>query len=108
MEMIAALKCFQGLAQSTRLEIFRLLVKAGASGLAAGVIAQRLNCPPSTLSFHLNALSEARLINAKKLGKFFFYSVNYTQTEALLNFLLENCCDGEGCITIAKSKDSSQ
>jgi len=91
-----ALASLAALAQQNRLEIFRLLVRAGASGLAAGAIAKTLNLPASSLSFHLSNLSQGSLINSQRDGRSIIYSANFDRMRGLVAYLLENCCEG-GC-----------
>ena len=83
------------LAQETRLAIFRLLVQAGQEGLAAGVIGDRLRIPPATLSFHLKALAQARLVNSRSESRFVIYSANYKEMDRLIDYLTEHCCAGD-------------
>lgn len=83
------------IAQSARLEIFRLLVQAGNEGLAAGSISSQLDIPTSTLSFHLRALTHASLISAEQQGRFIYYRANYDNMNALIAYLTENCCGGK-------------
>ena len=85
------------LAQSTRLNIFRELIKVydcenSAHGLAAGELAKRMQLPPPTLSFHLKELSRAGLVSSEKVGRSVIYQVNRTSIRSLLDFLLEDCC----------------
>ena len=82
------------LAQEARLEIFRLLVQAGPSGLSAGDIAAKLNIPASTLSFHLKELSRAGLVHSEPASRFIYYSASFEMMNSLLAFLTENCCQG--------------
>ncbi len=89
-----AVTLLASLAQDARLEIFRLLVQAGPSGLAAGEIASKLNIPTSTLSFHLKELTHAGLLNAAQAGRFIYYSAAFNIMDDLLGFLTENCCQG--------------
>lgn len=91
----SAVQLLSSLAQEARLAIFRLLVQAGKTGLAAGKISEQLNIPVSTLSFHLKALSHTGLISAKQDGRFVIYSANYATMNDLIAFLTENCCIGE-------------
>jgi ArsR family transcriptional regulator len=65
-----------GLAQESRLDIFRLLVQRGPEGLAAGVIGERLELPLPTLSFHLAQLKHAGLVNARRESRSIIYSAN--------------------------------
>lgn len=82
------------LAQQTRLETFRLLVKAGPEGLAAGAIAELLEVPLPTLSFHLQQLRTANLINRRRESRSLIYSAQYDRMNALFGYLSENCCMG--------------
>jgi ArsR family transcriptional regulator len=100
METKAALTALTGLAQESRLAIFRLLVQAGPEGLAAGVIAERLEIPNATLSFHLKELAHARLVNARQAGRFIYYSADYATMNGIIAFLGENCCMGAVCGTV--------
>ncbi len=83
------------IAQEARLDIFRLLVQAGDVGLAAGVIAERLSIPASTLSFHLKELTNAGLLSSRQQGRFVYYMANYDAMNDLLAYLTENCCTGQ-------------
>lgn len=89
-----AVSLLASLAQTARLTIFRTLVQAGKSGLAAGHIAEKLSIPTSTLSFHLKELNQAGLITAKPEGRFIYYVANYATMDALIHYLTENCCQG--------------
>ncbi|HVN46154.1 MAG TPA: metalloregulator ArsR/SmtB family transcription factor [Steroidobacteraceae bacterium] len=97
MESIAAVEALAALAQNSRLQVYRLLVQAGPAGLAASELAERLDIPANTLSFHLKTLSHAALVLARQDGRFIYYSANYERMNALLGFLTENCCGGRSC-----------
>jgi ArsR family transcriptional regulator len=92
MESTSAVRSLAALAQGTRLDVFRLLVQQGPSGMAAGEIAERLALAPATLSFHLKELSHADLVTSRQDGRFNFYSANFTAMNELLAYLTENCC----------------
>jgi len=94
METNSAVRSLSALAHEHRLGAFRLLVKAGASGLAAGEIAATLELPPSSLSFHLAALENAGLVTATRTGRFIHYRVESDAIRALLGYLTEDCCEG--------------
>jgi DNA-binding transcriptional ArsR family regulator len=94
MEMNSAVRSLSALAHEHRLGVFRLLVKAGASGLAAGEIAAALALPPSSLSFHLAALEGAGLVTAARTGRFIHYRVEPGAIRSLLGYLTEDCCAG--------------
>src|SRR5262252_497389 len=96
MEYKNAIVALAALAQESRLAVFRLLVEAGPTGMAAGEIATELKLPPATLSFHLKELSHANLVLARQDGRFIFYSANFDQMGALVAFLTENCCERDG------------
>ena len=95
--MDQAVGALGALAQSTRLAIFRLLVKAGPQGLAAGRIAEKLDLPPATLSFHLSQLARAGVAKSRSEGRFVIYSADFMAMNDLVAFLTENCCDGAHC-----------
>ena len=99
METKTAVRALAALAQETRLGIFRLLVEAGPTGMAAGEIGAELEIPPATLSFHLKELSNAELVGARQEGRFIFYSAHFEQMGTLVGFLTESCCarDGVAC-----------
>ena len=97
METNDAVKALSALAQGSRLAIFRLLVQAGPEGLAAGVIGQKLDLPPATLSFHLAGLARARIAKSRQDGRFVIYTADFAHMNALVGFLTENCCGGKSC-----------
>ena len=91
------------LAQDGRLAVFRLLVKAGRDGMAAGEIARKLKTQPNTLSAQLLLLSNAGLIRARREGRSIIYTVDFDAMSSLLVFLTEDCCGGrpEICAPLA-------
>jgi ArsR family transcriptional regulator len=100
MDSTTAVTSLAALAQESRLGIYRLLVQAGPTGLAAGEIGSELRLAPATLSFHLKSLAQAGLIDARQDGRFIYYSASYARMNALLAYLGENCCArdcGPGC-----------
>lgn len=86
-----------GLAQDTRLALFRLLVPAGPAGLAAGDLGEQLKLPPATLSFHLKELRHAGLVSQRRQGRTIYYAADYAAMDALIVYLTENCCQGSSC-----------
>jgi ArsR family transcriptional regulator, arsenate/arsenite/antimonite-responsive transcriptional repressor len=92
-----AVSALAALAQETRLNIFRMLVQNAPKGLPAGDIARRLKLPGPTLSFHLNVLAATELIEARRNGRSISYSASFGNVNRLRNYLMENCCGGEGC-----------
>jgi len=92
--VVAALSA---LAQQSRLRVFRLLVTAGPAGLPAGQIAEELAITPNTLSFHLSLLKNAGLVAVRREGRSLIYSADYSQSQAVVNYLTENCCSRDPC-----------
>ena len=98
MDIKEAVDTLGGLAQESRLKVFRLLIQAGTSGMAAGEIAKAVGIPKNTMSSHLAILSRANLIQARKEGRSMIYAVNFEGTRSLLSFLVEDCCQGDPSI----------
>ena len=92
-----AIAALGALAQEHRLALFRLLVQAGEDGVAAGAIAAALGIPNSSLSFHLAQLSRAGLIRQERRHRSLIYRADYAAMNALVSYLMENCCAGAGC-----------
>lgn len=103
--IIAALSA---LAQESRLAVFRLLVQAGPEGVAASKIAEALDIPPSSLSFHLKELMHAGLLIQTKNGRSLIYSANFDTMNGVLGFLTENCCGGNICSPVRISDCSKE
>ena len=95
MEAQDAIQAFAALAQETRLAVFRLLVIAGPQGRAAGDIAAELGLAPATLSFHLNHLRHAGLVAQRRESRSLIYSARFETVQALLGFLMRDCCQGQ-------------
>lgn len=91
-ELNRAIASFAALAQETRLGIFRLLVRQGSVGMAAGKIAERLKIPANTLSFHLSQLAHAGLIESRRAGRVIHYSIRVDGIRGLIAYLIEDCC----------------
>ena len=87
-----AVSLFDALAQESRLAVFRLLVRAGASGMNATTLSERLSIVPPTLSFHLKTLCQSGLVEVRRNGRFMIYRANISLVVELTEFLLENCC----------------
>jgi DNA-binding transcriptional ArsR family regulator len=94
METADAVIAFGALAQETRLSALRLLVQAGPNGLPAGAIAEALEVPPSTLSFHLKELDQAQLVRSWRVQRQVRYAASYEGLRRLLTFLTADCCNG--------------
>ena len=110
MELKAATASLSALAHDGRLGVFRLLVKAGPEGLAAGEIARCMNVLPNTLSANLNLLNQAGLIEPRRQGRSIIYTASYARMTELLAFLLDDCCGGapEICAPLANALKRTQ
>lgn len=95
METTTAITALSALAHAGRLEVFRLLVRAGPDGLAAGEIARATSTLANTLSTNLNLLAGAGLVTSRRVGRSIIYAANYDQMGQLLAFLMEDCCAGK-------------
>ena len=95
METTTATAALSALAHPSRLEVFRLLVRAGPQGVAAGEIARATGSLANTLSANLNLLAGAGLITARREGRSIIYSAGYDRMRELLAFLMEDCCGGK-------------
>jgi DNA-binding transcriptional ArsR family regulator len=103
----AAIESLAALAQEHRLALFRLLVQAGDRGLPAGAIAEKLGVPNSSLSFHLAQLRKAGLIRHERRHRSLIYRADYPAMNALVAYLMENCCAGADCTPAAPYQTQS-
>ena len=94
METTNAVNALSALAHPSRLEVFRLLVRAGPGGMAAGEIARATGSLANTLSANLNVLAGAGLVSSRREGRSIIYAAGYDRMCDLLAFLLEDCCAG--------------
>ncbi len=92
MNSLEAVTSLAALAQESRLALFRLLVKRGPEGFTPTQLAEKLGLPGPTLSFHLKELQRAELIQARRDGRFLYYSPQFPRMNALIAFLTDNCC----------------
>lgn len=97
METTNFIPALAALAQESRLAIFKKLVQAGPDGLAAGKIAELTAIAPSSLSFHLKELLHADMVTSRTEGRFVIYAANFATMNGLLQYLTDNCCDGNPC-----------
>ena len=89
-----ALAAFAAMSQATRLDVVRLLVRAGEGGLPAGEIAARLGVRHNLLSNHLNILSAASLVSSEREGRVIRYRARFPTLRGLLGYLMTDCCSG--------------
>jgi len=103
MEKTIATTVFESLASGIRLDVYRLLVRQGTGGMVAGEIASALDIPPTNLSFHLKALTQARLVAVEQEGRFQRYRANMPLMLDLIGYLTAECCAGhpEQCVDVS-------
>ena len=101
-----AVAALGALAHETRLAVFRLLVERGPDGLPAGVIADKVGLPPSSLTFHLQQLMHAGLITQRRLSRQLFYAMDVTAMNDVVAYLTENCCGGNACAPVCRPSKS--
>jgi len=94
MDKSDAIEALHALAQDTRLDVFRLLVKQGAEGMAAGDIAEALGVRQNTMSANLSVLAKAGMVRSEREGRVIRYFANFDGMHSLLAFLMEDCCGG--------------
>ena len=98
MEENEIVRALAALAQGLRLQIFRVLVVAGRTGMTPGALAEHLDVAATTLSFHLKELTHSGLVTQERLGRFLIYRASFEHMNALLGDLTANCCQGEECL----------
>jgi ArsR family transcriptional regulator len=105
---VNALSALAALAHEHRLAIYRLLVKYGAEGLPAGVIAEHLALAPSSLTFHLQHLTRAGLLTQRRMSRQIFYATDFAAMNSLIGYLTEECCSARGtsCAPVCKAADA--
>ena len=94
MDKDSAIVAFAALAQITRLDAFRLLVRHEPDGMAAGEIARQLDVPQNTMSAHLGILARAGIIRAERHSRSIIYRAVLDGLRALTLFLVKDCCAG--------------
>ena len=110
MELLNPTSIFAALSQPTRLEVFRMLIKAGDQGLAAGAIAENLAVKQNTMSANLSILLTSGLVRNERDGRSIRYYANFNTLKSLLTFLMEDCCGGraELCQPLLDTMDFAQ
>ena len=98
MEENEIVRALAALAQGLRLQIFRVLVVAGRTGMTPGALAEHLDVAATTLSFHLKELTHSGLVTQERLGRYLIYRASFEHMNALLGYLTANCCQGEECL----------
>ncbi|WP_092161769.1 metalloregulator ArsR/SmtB family transcription factor [Bosea sp. CRIB-10] len=93
-----AVAALSALAHVDRLAAFRLLVKAGPDGMPSGELAERLEIPPTRMSFHLSTLERSGLVASRRDGRRILYAASFDAMRGLLGFITEDCCGGNTAI----------
>ncbi len=106
MKTSEAVIALTALAQESRLEVFRLLVPVGEEGLPAGEIAEQLKIAPATLTFHLKELCHAGLVASRREGRSIIYALRPKGIRDLMEFLSEDCCQGQPHLCRPSMSDS--
>lgn len=107
MEEKDVVRALAALAQPVRLQVFRALVVRGSTGLTPGAMAEGLNIPANTLSFHLKELTYAGLVTQERSSRNIIYRAAFGHMNALLGYLTENCCQGADCAVEATAESCS-
>ena len=105
METQSAANCMEALGNTTRLEIFRLLVRAGPNGAPVGRLQQRLGIPASTLSHHIARLVRVGLVSQERQSRVLICRAEYARMDALLGFLGAECCQGLSADGVSANED---
>jgi ArsR family transcriptional regulator len=92
MDARRTVEALSALAHENRLAIYRMLVEIGPDGLSAGLIAERLGVPASSLTFHLQHLLRAGLVTQRRLSRQLIYAADFSTMNSLVGYLCENCC----------------
>lgn len=104
MEEKDIVRSLAALAQPVRLKVFRALVVCGDAGLTPGAMAEGLDIPANTLSFHLKELAYAGLVTQERASRNIIYRAAFGHMNALLGYLTENCCQGADCAVQATAE----
>jgi hypothetical protein len=97
MEETAIIRAMAALANPVRLKVFRALVVAGRQGMTPGTMAEALDIPGNTLSFHLKELAGAGLVSQERASRNIIYRAAFDHMNAVLGYLTQNCCQGSQC-----------
>jgi ArsR family transcriptional regulator len=103
MEEMEVVRSLAALAQSVRLQVYRLLVVAGSEGMTPGALAEQLDVAAPTLSFHLKELTNAGLVTQERVSRNLIYRASFERMNGLLAYLTANCCRGEACLEPAST-----
>jgi len=102
MKLENAAKQLAALGNPTRLAIYRILIRAGQKGRSVGEIKQKLDIPASTLSHHIAKLVHAGLVTQERDSRSLYCKAEFTNMDALMTFLVRNCCTEESCVQVGQ------
>jgi ArsR family transcriptional regulator len=94
MDEMLAIEALTALAQPTRLDVFRRLLKAHPDEIAAGEIARVCKVLHNTMSTHLAVLTRAGLVGVRREGRMMHYGADLDGFRSLIGFLMRDCCNG--------------
>ncbi len=94
MENTDVIMALAALAQPTRLETFKLLVRHEPDGIQSGELARLLEVPHNTMSSHLNVLSRAGLVSGERQSRTITYRADLDRFREVTLYLLKDCCGG--------------
>ncbi len=103
MQIDTAISTLKALAQESRMNVFRLLVRHGSSGMPAGKIAERLTLNQTTLSRHLTMMEQVGLVTRERRAQQIIYKVKFETAQALVKYLMEDCCAGDARVVVDAS-----
>ena len=92
----------EALGNAVRLQIYRLLVRAGVEGLSVGAIQDKLGVPASTLSHHLKRLVDTGLVTQERQATTLICRANYPSMNALIGYLVDDCCADAKCAPVVR------
>ena len=104
MKKTDAVEALAALAQDNRLDVFRLLVQAGPTGMSAGALSGALDIAPNALTFHFDRLRMAGLVSVRREGRSMIYAAQYETMDSMLGYLTENCCGGAASARATEAK----
>lgn len=87
-------RALAALGHEARLDVYRLLVRAGDDGLNVGVIASHTGLALSTLAHHLRALVGAGLVIQERRGREVVSRADFGAMRRTVGFLTDECCAG--------------
>jgi DNA-binding transcriptional ArsR family regulator len=102
MKLETAAKQLEALGNPTRLDIYRFLIRFGHRGSPVGTIRKKLDIPASTLSHHIAKLVQSGLITQERDSRSLYCKADLKNMDALMTFLVRNCCAEESCIQVAE------